>query len=122
MNNPATPDSAPHVPHIPLGQVVATPAVLALLERHRVARVGADPPRAGIDAIPAGDPGWRYWRWHGAPRVYYSDYPEQRLRALAAEVAGSAGGERWVIFDNTAHGHAIANAARLQALIEEGPG
>ena len=99
-----------------------TPKALALLERHRVARVGADPPRAGIDAIPAGDPGWRYWRWHGAPRVYYSDYPEQRLRALAAEVAGSAGGERWVIFDNTAHGHAIANAARLQALIEEGPG
>lgn len=36
MNNPATPDSAPNIPHIPLGQVVATPAVLALLERHNL--------------------------------------------------------------------------------------
>ena len=95
-----------------------TAAALALLERHGVARAGADPPRAGLDAVPAGDTRWRYWRWHGAPRVYYSDYPEARLRELAARVATApAGGECWVIFDNTAHGHAVANAARLQELL-----
>ena len=95
-----------------------TPPALGMLERHGATRVGADPPRAGIDAIPAGNPSWRYWRWHGAPRVYYSDYPEERLRALAAEVGSrGAAGERWVIFDNTAHGHAVANAARLQELL-----
>ena len=95
-----------------------TPAALGMLERHGASRVGADPPRVGIDATPAGDPYWRYWRWHGAPRVYYSDYADARLRMLADElVSDSRGGERWVIFDNTAHGHAVANAARLQELL-----
>lgn len=95
-----------------------TPAALGMLERHGASRVGADPPRVGIDATPAGDPYWRYWRWHGAPRVYYSDYADARLRMLADELlSDSRGGERWVIFDNTAHGHAVANAARLQELL-----
>lgn len=95
-----------------------TPSAEALLAKHRVSRVAADPPRAVVGAAPGGDDGWRYWRWHGAPEVYYSDYPEARLQALAAEIARiGAGRETWVIFDNTAQGHAIANAGRLQELL-----
>lgn len=94
----------------------------ALLLRHGIARAAADPARVAAAAVPAADPRWRYWRWHGAPRIYYSAYDEPALQALAAQVrASQAGrGQNWVIFDNTAHGHAIPNAARLQALLAAG--
>lgn len=96
-------------------------AAQALMERHGVARVAADPPRVDAGAAPAGAERWRYWRWHGSPRTYYSDYEEQALHRLAGELrAVSAEGQRcWVIFDNTAHGFATANALRLQALLEQ---
>lgn len=85
----------------------------ALLLRHGVSRLGADPARVPAAAQPGGAPTWRYWRWHGAPRMYYSDYDDAALDGLAAQVR-HARGPRWVIFDNTAHGFAVANAARLQ--------
>ena len=95
-----------------------TTAALGLLERKDVARVAGDPPRAGVDATPAGAGPWRYWRWHGAPRTYCSAYPEQCLHALAAALAGNAAeADPWVIFDNTAHGHAVADAVRLLELL-----
>jgi uncharacterized protein YecE (DUF72 family) len=51
--------------------------------------------------------------------MYYSDYPEAALRELAASIRIPAprGAQRLVVFDNTAHGFAAANAARLQALL-----
>ena len=56
---------------------------------------------------------------HGSPRMYYSDYPDTRLRQLATRLAAlrDAGMPAWVVFDNTAHGFATANAARLQELL-----
>lgn len=90
-----------------------------LWARHRIARVAADPaPVSGSDAAVGAGP-WRYWRWHGAPRMYYSAYDDTALAELAAAVrAGTpARTTPWVIFDNTAHGHAVDDAARLQALL-----
>ena len=94
------------------------PQAEALLQRHRIARVAADPARVPEAALPAGDTAWRYWRWHGSPRMYYSDYDESALVELAAQVSAQPRGATasWVIFDNTAHGFAVANAARLQEL------
>lgn len=93
------------------------PAATAMLERHRVARVDADPQVvADTGAFPRGA-GWSYRRWHGSPTIYYSDYPEERLQALAQAVRQEPGdGETWVIFDNTARGYATANAARFMGL------
>lgn len=86
----------------------------AALRRYGVARVAADPARHGVDAAPGGDPRFAYWRWHGAPKIYYSEYPPAALDAIAEAVrAGPA--DAWVVFDNTAAGHAVANAAALQA-------
>lgn len=96
-----------------------TPQAEALLDRHDASRVAADPPRVAGGDRPAASAHWHYWRWHGSPRIYYSDYDEAALQALADAVR-QAGGTRgaWVIFDNTAHGFAVANAARLQALLD----
>ncbi|MGY8563895.1 DUF72 domain-containing protein [Paracidovorax citrulli] len=93
-----------------------TDAADALLKRYDVSRAGADPARVPAAAHPGGAPSWHYWRWHGTPRVYYSDYDDAALNALAAQVQ-RVRGPRWVIFDNTAHGFAVANAARLQEVL-----
>lgn len=100
------------------------PRVDALWMRHRIARVAADPavPVAAA-AMPGGDPRWRYWRWHGSPRVYYSAYDDAALRRLADALRTSRrGGRHWIVFDNTAHGHAVEDAARLQALLSNTAG
>lgn len=94
-----------------------TPQAEALLARHGVTRVAADPPRVAGGDRPAASPQWSYWRWHGSPRIYYSDYDEAALQALAGAVRAARARQPWVIFDNTAHGFAVANAARLQALL-----
>jgi uncharacterized protein YecE (DUF72 family) len=90
------------------------------LAKHRIARVAADPtPVAG-----AGEPGGRhelaYYRWHGSPRTYYSDYDAAALAALQRRLehdrprAVSA----WCIFDNTAAGAALGNALKLTRLLQ----
>jgi uncharacterized protein YecE (DUF72 family) len=93
-----------------------------LLRSFQIARVAADPPQgSALAAQPGGWPGLRYWRFHGAPRTYYSEYAEPWLQALADRLQSPAGSpgkkerkkETWVIFDNTALGHATANAIWL---------
>ncbi|MCW0453778.1 DUF72 domain-containing protein [Xanthomonas sacchari] len=88
----------------------------ALWQRHRIARVAADPALTASAAQPAGAAP-AYWRWHGAPRLYYSAYADATLRNLAERVLATTPHphEAWVIFDNTALGHALDNAATLQA-------
>ena len=65
----------------------------------------------------------RYRRLHGSPRTYYSEYDDAFLSALAGELRSEASrkpeAESWVIFDNTALGHAAANALRLRQLLSE---
>jgi uncharacterized protein YecE (DUF72 family) len=92
----------------------------ALLDEFEIARVAADPALSEVAARPGGDEAIRYWRWHGSPRMYYSDYGEASLRILARDVRARAprGSRRLVIFDNTAHAFATANAARLQELLK----
>jgi uncharacterized protein YecE (DUF72 family) len=99
-----------------------TPAADALLMRHAVARVAADPARLPGAASPGGAGAaarWRYWRWHGSPRIYYSRYDDAALQALANGLvrAASARTPAWCILDNTAHGHAMEDAARLQRMV-----
>lgn len=90
----------------------------ALLIEHRIGRVAADPSPITGGEIPGGWPGIHYWRWHGSPRIYYSDYDLDRLQVLARQVQMSAesGIATWCIFDNTAGGCALGNALTLQRL------
>jgi uncharacterized protein YecE (DUF72 family) len=57
-----------------------------------------------------------YYRWHGSPRPYWSDYPPDLLRRHARQVRALHVGS-WTIFDNTAAGAAAANALDLVALL-----
>lgn len=98
------------------------PAADAVLARHAIARVAADPALLPAAARPGGAgtaARWSYWRWHGAPRMYYSAYDDAALQALAGGLAGegTARAPAWCILDNTAHGHAMADAARLQEFV-----
>lgn len=94
------------------------PEAEALLLAHRVARVAADPPRFGSDAQPGGarPP---YYRLHGSPRLYFDAYGQSRLLALAEQLRGQR--DAWVIFDNTAHGHALADALCLEGMLGISP-
>ena len=99
-----------------------TPAIDALWQRFAIARVAADPARLADAAHPGGAAGaarWSYWRWHGSPRMYYSRYDDAVLDALASALRerGRVRSPAWCILDNTAHGHAMADAARLQDFV-----
>lgn len=91
----------------------------ALLSNYSIARVAADPAKGAPEAAePGGDRSVVYYRLHGAPRIYYSNYEDNFLARLAAGV--HAHKNAWVIFDNTALSHAYPNALRLQKLITPG--
>ena len=92
-----------------------TDAASRLLTTFRIARVAADPPRAASLDAPGGWPGLVYYRLHGSPRPYFSPYPTDRLRALAAQLSACAC-DAWCIFDNTGSGAAAGNALDLRAL------
>jgi uncharacterized protein YecE (DUF72 family) len=92
--------------------------VETLLRNFQVARVAADPPKGSeLAAQPGGWPGLSYWRLHGSPRTYYSEYDHHWLQGLAKRLqlveSWSGDNEAWVIFDNTVLGHATANAVSL---------
>lgn len=92
-----------------------TDEVTDRLRIHRVSRVAADPARIPEAAEPAGWPETVYYRLHGSPRIYYSNYDEAYLDRLAERLRDEAGRARevWGIFDNTAHDHATPNALGL---------
>jgi uncharacterized protein YecE (DUF72 family) len=89
-----------------------TPKADADLKKLKVARVAADPPRAPADGKPGGWQGLRYWRLHGSPKIYYSDYGAAALQALATKLKPGD----WCIFDNTAAFAALGNALELKTL------
>ena len=94
----------------------------ALLSELSIARVAADPALAGGAGEPGGWPGLAYFRLHGTPRVYYSEYGPERLDAWAGAIraARAKGSEAWCVFDNTALGAASADAlAMLERLAGE---
>lgn len=90
-----------------------------LLIEYQIGQVAADPSRLPGGESPGGWPGIRYWRWHGAPRIYHSQYPLERLQALASELRRSVeeGVETWCIFDNTASGFATGDALAVRRML-----
>ncbi len=82
----------------------------ALLIRHRIARVAADPALIAAATTPGGWTGFSYWRLHGSPRMYASAYGPERVGEIAEKLRPGA----WVIFDNTMFGAATPDALLLK--------
>ena len=99
-----------------------SPEANALLIRQKVARVAADPaPAPGAD-VPGGWHGTVYYRLHGSPRKYWSQYDDEYVEKLAAAIrAVPASVDAWCVFDNTASGAALENAWKLQSLLTPPP-
>ena len=95
-----------------------TPETELLCSEHKISRVAADPVVGESGLRPGGWSGLVYYRLHGWPRRYYSSYPEEFLNMLRESIrAHSPSAEVWCIFDNTASGAALDDAARLLELL-----
>ena len=95
-----------------------SPAADALLSRHEVARVAADPVRVPGADTPGGWRGLIYFRLHGSPRTYWSKYDAPYLKKMAAVLKNVPRTvDAWCVFDNTASGAALENAWELQSIL-----
>jgi uncharacterized protein YecE (DUF72 family) len=92
-----------------------TPEAESLLLEQQFSRVAADPSITSSADRPGGSRQCVYFRWHGSPRMYYSNYEAAALQQLANDLAEAAqtAAQVWCIFDNTAEGAAINNALEL---------
>ena len=87
------------------------------LRRVDVSRVAADPARSAGSDVPGGAPRFAYFRWHGAPKMYYSKYSDLQLAAFAARVKMANAKDAWCVFDNTARYAAWDDALRFINII-----
>ena len=87
----------------------------SVLAAYEVARVAADPPPWPGAGEPGGYERFAYFRWHGQPRKYYSNYDPERLASLQQRmsVASERASDVWAIFDNTVLGCALGNALAI---------
>ena len=100
-----------------------TAEVDALLRETQIARVLADPVLHAAGRDPGGWQQLVYLRLHGSPRVYYSDYSQEVLQALAQRIglALREGRGVWCICDNPAAGAATHNGLALAAALNKDP-
>jgi uncharacterized protein YecE (DUF72 family) len=93
----------------------------AILRKHQVGRVAADPALLPAAAERGGDLDCVYFRWHGSPKMYYSAYDDSTLADLGEKIsiAAKAAKTVWCVFDNTAAGAATGNALSLIQLLEK---
>jgi uncharacterized protein YecE (DUF72 family) len=86
-----------------------------LLREFQIARAVADPACVPGAGCPGGSEKFAYFRLHGSPRIYYSEYSSEFLDELAKKILHlPCDAAAWCIFDNTASGFATANALALR--------
>lgn len=113
-----------HVRKVFDGRVVIEPrhrswadaAASQLLAHHGIVRVVADP--AVMEREGEAQGGFLYLRLHGSPKIYYSEYDDERIRVYARLLA-QAPADSWCIFDNTASGAALVNALEMLDIMNE---
>lgn len=82
---------------------------LDLIKRFNISKVTADPERCPFDY----ESEIKYYRLHGSPETYKSNYAEDFLNNLYEEMS-NATTDVWCIFDNTTFGHATNNAVMIK--------
>ena len=99
----------------------------AALQRHSVGRVVADPEVCPVltAGVLVGGSAVSYFRLHGSPVIYSSEYGEEALGRWGEKVLSRRGaaGEQphavWCVFDNTQHGHATKDALAMQRRLDD---
>jgi uncharacterized protein YecE (DUF72 family) len=99
------------------------PEIGGWLAERRIARVAADPAPVKGAGEPGGWHGLAYYRWHGTPRIYYSDYDHAALERLRLRLCEQRrrNVSAWCIFDNTALGAALGNALAMAPAVASDP-
>lgn len=93
-----------------------TPHVLDFLKQLQVTVVAADPAINPDGLSIAGDLNTVYFRLHGSPKIYESDYDDLNIVHVKNQLKyfqEQFSKDVWCIFDNTALGHATENAHSL---------
>lgn len=95
----------------------------AMLAHYRIARAATDPAPVPTTALPGGWRGLSYWRLHGSPVMYRSEYGDERLALYAVRLseAQNHSSDVWCMFDNTASSAAASDALRLTANLTAKP-
>lgn len=91
-----------------------------ILAKWHISRVIADPqPISNL----APHPSLAYYRLHGSPHMYKSNYNSHRLKAYAKELKSQTEKIKnvWCVFDNTTYGHATLNALWLHNHLNSPP-
>ena len=110
------------------GQVVCEPRhptwfdgeVDDLFKDMHIARVAADPAPRQCDDQPGGWKRLVYYRLHGKPKKYYSQYSDEQLDDTAERLEKAArSASTWCIFDNTAAGAGTEDALELMERVGE---
>lgn len=59
-----------------------------------------------------------YYRFHGVPKLFYSQYDEEFVATIHGQLAASTAKTAYVYFNNTASAAALINARFLQTLVK----
>lgn len=86
-----------------------TKEAISLMNEFNISKVTADPEKCPFDL----DSQIKYYRLHGSPEIYKSNYDEDYLNNLYEEMS-SAKTDVWCIFDNTMFGYATHNAVTIK--------
>lgn len=92
-----------------------------VFEDFSISRVVADPAPVPLASVPAGSRSVCYFRLHGSPKMYYSDYDSTRLIDFARRLLayGTTDTAAWCIFDNTAEGCATVNGLAFRKIVDD---
>jgi uncharacterized protein YecE (DUF72 family) len=91
------------------------PSLDSWLAERRIALVASDPALVAGASKPGGWTCLAYYRWHGSPKIYFSDYDDVALASLKRRLDESPVSDTatWCIFNNTGSGAALGNALAL---------
>jgi uncharacterized protein YecE (DUF72 family) len=90
--------------------------VYARLSKSNITFCGMSHPTLPDETIATTDT--LYYRFHGVPHLYSSMYDIPSLERVAQSILNRGGRTAFVYFNNTADGHAVANARQLLDICE----
>ncbi len=104
----------------PRNDSFSDPDVAMILKNHDVAMVTSDNP-GRFPVFHEVTASFAYFRLHGTPRMYYSDYSDEQLATWADGMSRLLQGGRdvYCYFDNTAGGRAPYNAISLAEMLQD---